>query len=149
LVCYFGTDLRLPEKEAEAMKNTGDVQEFERRVAIEQLITSANRVASLAGSLRSIGAMEEDEFNGLRARPKTPEDATEMETGEVRVMTDVCRQEVADLEDRRETARRLLAEDAGVAYVMVPVRSRKPRRDQWARRTRRRTAHMAAASIRA
>lgn len=110
---------------AQDMRNKGDVKDFDRQVALRQLFDAGNRRASLAGSLRSIGAMEEPEFNSLRSRPKVTADVADLDATRIRRMAEAMNEESVLLDSRREAALRLLAEDAGVAYVPRPIVSKK------------------------
>lgn len=106
---------------ASAASTATAVAQFDRRIAVEELVEAAQRVASAAGSLTQMGAMTTDELQTYRQRPTSPDDVTGLSAEMIRLQARGTRELALELENRVSIAQRLQQAEA----VAPPARRRK------------------------
>lgn len=91
-----------------ASHDTAAIAQFDRRIAVQELIEAAQSVARFAGHLRSVGAITATELEEYRGRPKTEADVAEgLSAKMIRAQAETYRTEAGRLEARYAVAQRL------------------------------------------
>lgn len=101
---------------ARTKTEAGKIEEFDRAIAIEQMISAASEAASAGAHLYRLGAIDRDEFDALRVRFKAPGDVpNNLSTKAIRKAAESLRGVVKDFEERYNAANRLLERQAVVS----------------------------------